>query len=574
MAIDCGSATKYTTSGIVYSADTDFSGGSALTVTGNPTFVGLGLTSPNLFKRYRSGACTYTIPLANGTYVVALQFCETTSTFGIGSRKFNVDIQGTRVLSNYDIMLYDTTLYTPIYQTFNATVNGAGGTGSLTIQLSNGSASVPVISAILVRTIPTLPTKISPGEYTTFMINNGTLLANGSNRAGEAGLDVNVIGNLSYPASTVPISAGVSLTDVAPGGYFGTGLDTNGNVWEWGSNLWGQLGNGTSDTGYHLPQQVMTDSTGATFNNIKAFDAGFNYTVALKNDGTVWVWGLSGIDTVDSGYDSTGLIGNGDQTSQNLTRPHKVVFPAGVVISKISAGMDYILALDNTGGVWSWGGADAIQDRGNGNSNPSTPTKLTFPAGVGTITQLAAGWGFSYVLDSNKNLYGWGFYGSYLGLGGPGDTDHRISAPIAISTVGFATGNLTGHVAYVRVSQTATHVIRDDGTLWCWGDAAVGSVGNGSMLDWTQTNPVYAWSWSPFGDMVWDPVQVLSNVSKLYTCCQSQDVYAIKTDGTIWTWGRGKGGFLANGVVPGPANFVASEPEHWDVPVPAQVQPY
>ena len=65
-------------------------------------------------------------------------------------------------------------------------------------------------------------------------------------------------------------------------------------MWAWGANGNGQLGNGTTNNSA-LPVQVK-DSTGTGYlNNIISIDAGGNsqgdYTVALKNDGTVWAWG-------------------------------------------------------------------------------------------------------------------------------------------------------------------------------------------------------------------------------------------------------------------------------------------
>lgn len=576
-AIDCGSTSSYTGTtstsfastpgmdgpGTVYSADTHFTGGSA--VSTNQALLGLGYTGydPKLYQKYRSGVCTYTIPnLLNGTYVVQLQYCETVSSNVVGSRMFNVAIQGNTVLSNFDI-LTKVPLFTPIYETFNATVSN----GTLTIAQTSGSASVPVISAITVRALPTPPTKIVPGEYFNYDLVNGRLYANGSNRTGEAGLYVYQVPFPGRPPVTPP---GLQFADAACGGYQTVALDTLGNVWVWGINSFGEQGMGTTDTTYYLPQQILTDINGNPFNNVKAIESGFHFEVALKYDGTVWVWGLSGND--GAGLDSGGIVGNGDPTGQNVLRPSKVIFPNGVSIAKISASNSLILALDTTGMVWSWGaGSGGGINRGTNNTDPSTPAKLVFPRGTGTITTLVAGDGTCYVIDSNKNLYGWGINGTYLGLGGPGNTWQPTPTPIAINFL--TTGNFSGHVADVKVSSMSTHVLRDDGTLWSWGSGSRGEIGDGTMADWLATTPTYSFDYNLYENLVMEPVQVMSNVANIYARSVSGSVFAVKSDGSIWSWGFNKSATLGNGVV-GNGIDVATHPDTFDSPYPAQVQPY
>lgn len=577
-AISCGNTSAYTGStntsysngtGTSFSADAYFSGGTATTSTA--TIKGPGTFDPTLYQNARTGPCTYSIPVPNGNYIVTLEYCETNPTATVGSRVFNVAIQGTTVLSNFDILGTpyngdegNANIDMPVFETFNATVT----TGTLTVSQSNGTAGTPLINAILVRTVPPAPTKIAQGEYQLFYLVNGSLYANGSNREAEAGLSYPAYGQAPFPTRPIPVS-GVTFTDVACGGYGSLMLDNGGYVWTCGINLYGEIGNGATDSINYTPTKILTDNLGNTFNNVKSVGSGFFFDAALKNDGTVWVWGLSGLE---QGADSTGIIGDGlNGGTQFIVRPTQVKFPVGVSIAQISVGCFEIMALDTTGALWTWGGGSSyVADRGTNNSDPSTPTKVTFPMGATAITSMVqTGAGMMYAIDSSKNLYGWGQMGLYLGGSGA-----PINTPIAINSTYFPGSGFSGHVVAVATSSLSTHVLKDDGTLWGWGSSPRGEVGNGTMKYWPSSTPnPYSWDYGVGENMVSSPVQVLSNVAKVYSSCLGGSVYAVKTDGSIWSWGFDKPGFLGTGVQPYGVDF-ATYPDMWDVPFPTQVAPY
>src|SRR2546428_613650 len=81
---------------------------------------------------------------------------------------------------------------------------------------------------------------------------------------------------------------------IAAGNYHSLALKSDGTVWAWGMNLYGQLGDGTN-TGSNVPVQV------SSLTGIIAIGGGYGHSLALKSDGTVWAWG----------YNSTGQLGNG-----------------------------------------------------------------------------------------------------------------------------------------------------------------------------------------------------------------------------------------------------------------------
>src|SRR4029077_6399317 len=123
----------------VWSADTGFTGGSTAIVTNSIT----NTTTPTLYQSERYGAMPYRFPVPTGTYAVTLKFAEIYYT-AAGQRIFNVSINGTTVLSNFDIFSQAGGAFKAFDKTFTVTSTS----GNITVQFITGSADVPKISAI------------------------------------------------------------------------------------------------------------------------------------------------------------------------------------------------------------------------------------------------------------------------------------------------------------------------------------------------------------------------------------------------------------------------------------------
>jgi alpha-tubulin suppressor-like RCC1 family protein len=122
---------------------------------------------------------------------------------------------------------------------------------------------------------------------------DGTLWAWGTNTSGQLGN-----GTVTYYSSPIQIGALTNWKQVATGGtYVVSAIKTDGTLWAWGQNVYGQLGNGTV-TYYSSPIQI------GALTNWKSVSAGYYSTAAVKTDGTLWAWG----------YNTTGSLGNGTVT--------------------------------------------------------------------------------------------------------------------------------------------------------------------------------------------------------------------------------------------------------------------
>jgi alpha-tubulin suppressor-like RCC1 family protein len=142
---------------------------------------------------------------------------------------------------------------------------------------------------------------------------------------------------------------------ISAGAGFTIAIKADGSLWVWGSNSIGQLGIGASG-GTIIPKQVGTG------NNWKMVSAAFSYTVALKNDGTLWAWGGNYI----------GQLGDGTNTDRNT--------PTQVGIANdwksVSARGFHTVALKNDGTLWAWG-SNTHGELGDGtNLNRNVPTKI------------------------------------------------------------------------------------------------------------------------------------------------------------------------------------------------------
>ena len=310
---------------------------------------------------------------------------------------------------------------------------------------------------------------------------------------------------------------------IAGGGYHTVALKNDGTVRTWGQNDNGQLGDNTT-TDRVTPVQV-TGAGGAGFlTGMKGVSAGFLHTLALKNDGTVWAWG----------YNMYGQLG--DNTSDNRTAPVQVKGPGGAGfltgMKAVSAGYAHSMALKTDGTVWAWGYNYIGQLGDNTHDGRTAPVQVKGPGGAGFLTDvtgISAGGDHSAAVKEDGTVWAWG--SNSRGQLGDGTTTSSES-PVQVlgpGGVGFLTG-----VKAVHAGRTHTVVLKDDGTVWAWGDNE-----NGQLGDDTTTERV-------------TPVQVVSTLGAGFLA----DITAIAAgdrhtaalmaglNAGIWTWGENQYGEL------------------------------
>jgi hypothetical protein len=249
--------------------------------------------------------------------------------------------------------------------------------------------------------------------------------------------------------------ASLAFVALSAGGSHSLGLRSDGTVWAWGYNGYGQLGNGTT-TNTPVPAQV------SGLSGVVAIAAGANHSLALRSDGTVWAWG-------------NGAYGQlGDGATGNAATPVQVKSLSGIV--SIAAGGYHSLALRSDGTVWAWGYNNAGQlGDGHFTTNSSVPVQMVGPGETGTLSgvvAIAAGGSHGLALLSGGTVDSWGSNSNgQLGNNSTTNTD----APVAIS----------GLSGVAQISGGADHSLALDNTgrVWAWGLDSSGQLGNGNTTD-------------------------------------------------------------------------------------------
>jgi len=323
------------------------------------------------------------------------------------------------------------------------------------------------------------------------------------------------------------------------------------SLWGWGNNNGGQLGINLGP--FQDRSTPVTTFSGGI--NWKQVSAGRSHTAAIKTDGSLWIWGEG----------TNGRLGTNDTT---LRSTPVTTFAGGNDWKQVSCGNNHTAAIKTDGSLWTWGGNTYGQIGNNTTADRNTPV-TTFTGGNNwkSVSAGISNLGTTAAIKTDGTLWVWG-YGRYIGINDVNDrlipvttfsggtNWKQVSAgvvTVAIKTDGtlwdtrndaftfaqrFSGDNNWKSVSSGGASQFLIAAIKTDGTLWTWGNA--NSAGQLGTNDTTTriTTPVTTFA----GGTNWKSVSVGSFNDG------SGKMAAIKTDGTLWTWGFGAEGALGNGV--------------------------
>mgnify|MGYP003116298989 CR=1 FL=1 len=286
-------------------------------------------------------------------------------------------------------------------------------------------------------------------------------------------------------------------------------VDHPNTLWSWGSNTdtagsygyAGSLGqnNQGAPTDRSSPVQVGTDTTW--------YELSFsNSVLALKSDGTLWAWGNG----------SSGVSAQNDQ----IARSSPTQIP-GTTWSKLGKEQGYYghaFAHKTDGTLWAWGSGGEGALGINNIVSYSSPIQLP-----GTTWSITSSDGrSSFGIKTDGTLWAWGYnQQGRLGLRPnipAGQGEEMFSSPVQMAGNLAPSGRETGWVAVVP-----RMAMNEDGTLWGWGQ---GDNGQGGKNDNNQSLSMVQIPGTNWGQ----------DMSKIST--DDNNTGAIKTDGTLWVWGR------------------------------------
>lgn len=299
---------------------------------------------------------------------------------------------------------------------------------------------------------------------------------------------------LAAPASAAPASATARPGAAAVSGSF---------LQAWGSNVYGELGIGTT-TGASTPGAVKVPA-GTQFTSARCLLS----CLAVTTAGQVYSWGRN----------NAGQLGDGT-TKRRLT-PVRVHLPAGVKVTAVRPGGSFSLALTSGGKLLAWG-ANASGELGNGTAKSSRlPVPVRLPKGV-TIRAISAGENDSLALTSAGRVLSWGGNGS--GQLGTGTTRGRLTPGF----VGLPKGTT---VASIAAGPLSGYAVTKGGDMLAWGRNNYGQLGDGTTR---QRN-------APVRVSLPKGTTVVAAVSGLV------HVLALTTGGKVLAWGNNFAGELGIG---------------------------
>ncbi|NQX25614.1 chromosome condensation regulator RCC1 [Curtobacterium sp. VKM Ac-2852] len=281
----------------------------------------------------------------------------------------------------------------------------------------------------------------------------GAIWAWGDNRSGQLGNGTRTPSKIPEP---VTMPSNHVFTQIVAGDNFSEALATDGTVWGWGDNCFGQLGNGTTQTTLR-PVEALTPPNRI----VTSLSAGATHSLMLTSDGALWATG-------DNRY---GQLGDGGTTAASA--PVRVKLPQDQIVTAIAAGAGHSLAATKDGNAWAWGLNDSGQ-LGDGRAvNSPLPVAVDLPAGS-SVTSLSAGGRNSMAITSDGALLAWG--NNLHGALGDGTTTSRC-VPVSVLLP------KTAAPTHSAVGTMAASSLTTAGSLWSWGYNRYGQVGDGSTKD-------------------------------------------------------------------------------------------
>jgi alpha-tubulin suppressor-like RCC1 family protein len=268
-------------------------------------------------------------------------------------------------------------------------------------------------------------------------------------------------------------------------------------LWVWGRGTTSQLGL-NENTNKSTP--TTTFSGGNTWEQVKVGDIN---TFSIKSDGTLWGWG------------SGATLG----TFDGITKSTPVTtFAGGDNWKQVSCGSNHAAAIKTDGSLWLWGNNSLVELGVNDTTNRSTP--ITTFAGGNNWKQVSCGGFSTAAIKTDGTLWTWG-------RGTQGQLGNNSTTARSTPVTTFA-----GGTNWKSISFGGDHIaaIKTDGSLWIWGLAGSGQLGNNVATSNRQT-PVTTFA----GGNNWKQVS-----------CGGFSTAAIKTNGSLWTWGTGDSGRLGD----------------------------
>jgi uncharacterized repeat protein (TIGR02543 family) len=318
---------------------------------------------------------------------------------------------------------------------------------------------------------------LSGGVVHSFgMTTSGELYAWGSNELGQLGDGTTANKSIPTLISFEGLQSGETIRDVFAGQYHTFVVTSNGRVYAWGFNNYGQLGDGTLVD--NSTPTLISFPVGETIRNVVADQ---DHSLAVTTTGRVYSWGRNNFGQL------------GDNTLADNSTPTLISFPGGETIRNVAAGIGHSLAVTTTGQVYAWG-SNLYGQLGDGTTaNKSTPTLISFN-GLNnlndgeTMRDVVAGGEYSHAVTTNGRVYSWGSNNrGQLGDGTSGTSQNQNiankSTPTLISFDGPNGLNDGETIKNVDIGALHSVAVTTTGRAFGWGANSFNQLGDGTTVN-------------------------------------------------------------------------------------------
>lgn len=334
--------------------------------------------------------------------------------------------------------------------------NSYGQFGNLSTEVQISPVSIPAYYTWR-QVVPTL----SFSSCTLGISHDGVLFGWGANNVGQLGTN-----NTTSYSSPMSVVGGLTWASAATSSQKNSfGITTTGELWAWGENSNGKLGDNTT-VSRSSPVSVVGKLVWAQVSGAWAHTAG------LTTDGKAWCWGKN----------TNGALG--DNTTVTRSSPVSVV--GGFTWKQIVTSEDSVHALKNDGTIWGWGSNVYGQLGDNTGTTRSSPVSVV---GGFTWKAVSAGGYNCAGVKSDDTLWAWGRNQS--GSLGANVSSWPWSSPLSV----------VGGFTWKQLSSGYFHMaaIKSDNTLWSWGANSYGQLGD--ITTSSRSSPV-----SVVGGLTWSKI--------------------------------------------------------------------
>lgn len=265
-------------------------------------------------------------------------------------------------------------------------------------------------------------------------------------------------------------------------------VKTDGSLWT--------FGHGYYDKNYNYIKRFTSKKIMDGVVSVSASNDTYDTYAAIKEDGSLWMWGGN----------LSGQLGNG--TTNDSAVPVRVL--ENVVA--VSCDSSNTAAIKKDGSLWMWGAKSGLcNEYYDGDSLQTVPIKI-----MENVRSVNCGGHVTTIVKTDGSLWVWGFNASGQMANGSAGWD-TYKTPCKVMDNVVSVGN----------NLSVSAAVKADGSLWMWGENDCGNVGNGySGTDYSTQGIPYQLT----------PCKVLDSVAAV--TCGSLSVAAVKTDGSVWFWGR------------------------------------